>query len=313
MKDIMKKVLITGAGGFAGSALSRYLYRKGYSVIALDRQFSENFEPGAVCIQADLSDTLSLLDIKENYQPEAVIHLAAKVPDASQKDSDPTAGDFIAENLEMSETLFNVFLSPQCPGIFISSGLVYGEQEVSPFVETMNPNPIDDYGLSKWQCEQSLNQLAQSRHSTLTTLRLSVLYGPELKRPMLLNSMVKSLSQGKEFAMTPGEQYRDFLYIEDFCTAMEKVLQQPQKGTFNLSQGNAVTVIEAARTALQIVKEKNPGNPCKLNAGKIPYRTQEVWNYSLDNSKFCSTFSWLPQYSINKGLLALYQGIYNEN
>ena len=146
-----KRVLITGMAGLLGSYFSRYLLEKGYNVIGID-DFSggyvENLPEGVVCSNIDLTDFNAVKIFFVKHKPEYVYHFAAYAAEGLS----PFIRTFNYQaNVIASANLITASINNDVNKfIFTSSNGVYGEDNVPPFKETLEPKPIDPYGIAKY-------------------------------------------------------------------------------------------------------------------------------------------------------------------
>lgn len=298
-----RRVLITGAAGFVGRTLARVLVRRGFSVSGLDlvplraeraadpKAESADFEQFA-CV--DLLDEGALRRAPLAPDFDAVIHLAAVLSGAGRR-------ALFGVNVGGTAAVLDRFVGPGCHFVLFSSGLVYGAQ-VGPCHEAMECAPTDPYAQSKLAAETLSRAHAKSERAALTVLRPSVLYGPGAPARMLLSALMESLRQREPFAMTCGEQLRDFLHVEDAASAVAAVLAGCEQGTWNLAYGESMTVRQAAELGAAIA-----GRPDLLRLGALPYRVGEVFDYRLDTGAVRRALRWRPEIPLRKGLEALWK------
>jgi nucleoside-diphosphate-sugar epimerase len=293
-----RRVLITGAAGFVGRTLGRRLSLAGFSVSGLDLTLPSNgateplgFVRFAPC---DLLDDQALQHLPFEHDFDAVVHLAAVLPARVPR------GTLFAANVGCTSAVLERFVRPSCQLVLFSTGLVYGAQP-GPFHEGLECMPTEPYGQSKLAAEALARAHCRAKGSPLCVLRPSVLYGPGAPTGMLLSSMLETLRKGEPFAMTPGEQLRDFLHVEDVASAVLAILEQRAEGTWNLSSGASCTVRQAAELGATIAK-----HPELLRIGALPYRQNEVFDYRLDPRELERAVGWLPQIPLSAGLEALW-------
>lgn len=170
------KILVTGASGFIGGAVSRDL-AKHHHVIGTYRQ--NRFQGSALYVpeSVDLSDFESISGVCKRHKPDIVIHCAALAHQkigAIDRDTYFHINSHATENLARASILSN----PDVFFIFLSSISVYGERNLTlPVSENHHVNPTSDYGLSKLDAEKRLIKLVEKgdlRH--LIVLRPAPVY-----------------------------------------------------------------------------------------------------------------------------------------
>jgi len=290
-----RTVLITGAAGFVGRALARVLAAEGWRVTGLDRSGPSGQVPFAEFWQGDLLDAAALARLSQGRSHAAVVHLAGLRPGASRQ------GELLAVNVGGTSAALEQLARPGCHFVFFSTGLVYGDRP-GPFVESMRASPTDDYAKSKLAAETLVSGWGHAHHSPVTVLRPSVLYGPGAPGQMLLQSLLQALRMGQPFAMTAGEQRRDFLHVDDAAAAVASLLRRRSEGVWNLASGESPSVREAAELAAAIA-----GRPELLRVGALPYRPGEVFDYRLDGSALRRALDWKPSVGLAAGLARLWK------
>jgi len=293
------KILITGANGFAARHLIRHLHTfNSVKVFATDihpecslNQLIEQY------IQCDLSDWIACETKLGHHRFDVIIHLAAYL---EKSDSRAVQQRYIAINVSATQSLLDLARKNKSRFIFTSSALVYGNAR-SPFSESDPTEPIDFYAQSKLQAEVAITT-AQRRYSlAFVILRPTILYGPDQPPTMFIPQLVQALKNGEDFEMSPGEQQRDFLYIDDFTAAVSTVVHTPAlQGIYNVGSGTSHLLIDVAKMAQRLVQSAD----C-LKIGALPYRHAEVWHYGVQITKLCTQSDWKPATSLQDGLRAM--------
>jgi nucleoside-diphosphate-sugar epimerase len=188
--------------------------------------------------------------------------------------------------------------------IYLSSGQVYGDIP-APFAETDQPKGSDPYSLVKLAGESLLSKEAAAGGVRLTLLRLPVVYGPSQTGPMMIPSLLEHLRQGKRFAMTPGEQSRDLLYVDDVARGTLLALRGEQEGLYNLGSGIEVAIREVAE---KIAKKLGPAAEALLDIGAIPYRGSEQMRYVFNIDKARRELGFTPSVDLDEGIAATVGG-----
>ena len=295
--NAQRHALVTGAAGFVGQSLAAALHAAQWRVTGLDRVAPGDqsaFDGFVVC---DLRDHAALERARVEPSYDAIVHLAALLP-VNARD-----GELLAVNAGGTSAVLDRVASAGTHVVMFSSGLVYGPQP-APFREDMPCLPSDEYGQSKLAAENIAARWGRATRSPVAILRPSVLYGPRAPSGMLLVSLMRALRQGEPFAMTAGEQVRDFVHVDDAVRAAMCVLEQRAEGTWNLASGESIRVREAAELAARIA-----GSPELLRIGALPYRDTEVFDYRLNASRLRETFAWQPRIELAAGLRQLWEAM----
>jgi nucleoside-diphosphate-sugar epimerase len=295
---VARTVLITGAAGFVGRAVARALADAGCRVIGLDRVLPDptereraGFERFVAC---DLFDAPALADAAKGTAFDAVVHLAGVLPGAPLR-------ELFAVNVGGTSAVLERFAGPDCHLTFFSTGLVYGSQP-GPFREDMDCRPTDPYAQSKLAAETLVRAYGRASGARVAVLRPSVLYGRGAPAGMLLVSLLRALASGEPFAMTAGEQLRDFLHVEDAARAVALLVEHRAEGTWNLASGQSVHVRQAAELGAAIASR-----PELLRVGVLPYRDGEVFDYRLDGSALQRAIDFRPRLDLDAGLRKMWE------
>lgn len=265
------KILITGAGGFAGTHLSRWFRNAGHEVIGLTR---------ATC---DLRDLPALTATLRQMDPQYIIHLASKTA--------PARG--LADTAEQIEanilTTANLCLAaPSSVKLLALFGSIeeYGENE-PPFSEGLPPSVISIYGWSKISARALADYICKQRSIPWTWIRPSLFFGVGLPETRFFGHVLGRCLRNETAMLTPCEQTRDFYYIEDLGGALECVLNHSAKAqgrTWNICSGLPRQLKEVA-----MLIQQTAGRGA-LDFGAIPYRPNEVMNFYADPSAFLLQF-----------------------
>ena len=302
-------ILVTGAAGYIGSVLTEELVREGNSVVALDnlqQGHREAVTPEAEFIQADLGAQALLGQVFQNYQIEAVMHLAADSI-ISQSMTDPAK--FFKNNVINSINLLDTMREYKVDKfIFSSSAAVYGEPENIPIRETEPERPVNPYGESKLILEKMLHWYGQAYRLKSVSLRYfnaagaSSRFGedhnPETHLiPNVLKVALGHYKQinvfGADYPTKDGSCIRDYVHVLDIARAHILSLQCLEKGEgnkiYNLGNGDGYSVIEVIEIARKVTGVKIPEVICPTRQGD-----PSVLVASSELAK--SELGWKPEY-----------------
>lgn len=291
-----KRVLVTGAAGFVGRHLVRTLHAAGAELALLLRQPWPEFE-GLPLFIGDLRRREFVAEAVQASRPEIVFHLAAS------RVRSLTAAAFaeaIDINLIGSLHLLEALEQSACASRIVMLGTAeeYGRGQV-PFSEDVRESPVSAYSLSKLGTTHLAQMMAHTLGLPTTVLRPSVAYGPEQREDMFLPALIRALLRGEHFAMTAGEQTRDFIYIDDLIQALGQAgLAKTTAGEIiNIGGGSAIRI-----TDLVDHVERLTGAPGLAIRGAVPYRPGEAMNYQLDIAKADLLLEWQPRTTLELGL-----------
>ena len=291
------KVLVTGATGFIGSHLVRYLLGKGCEVYVIYRQESNLWRIADLVSQVHLI-SCDLLNIgNENTLPQIkfdmCIHAAwYAVP-----------GKYLAaqENMIFLNATLALAIKLQELGcehlIGIGSCFEY-DTSLGYLSETSLTKPQHLYSASKLATQLVLEQWAKMAGIKFTWIRLFYQYGAFEDQRRLVPAVINSLLQQQPVQLTLGEQVRDFLHIEDVAAAIYAIAQAELVGIVNVGSGKPITVREIAETIGKIL-----GNSKLLDFGAIPYSSSDPKFICANNYRLRQETNWTPQYTLETGLI----------
>lgn len=298
----MEKIaLVTGASGYIGTRLVRELLARGYRIIAFDMRFSasftEEFGSSVKYVEGDILDEDMLFNIFESEAVGYIYHMAG-LKNRTNK---------VEEFSLLNKVNYGGTLS------VMSAALKYGKikhivlmgtteeygSAIAPFTEETQERPNSAYGLSKLSATKLARLFYTQYKVPVTVLRPSITYGPGQGVEMFLSAMIDTLAKGQHFKMSPGEQVRDFLYIDDLVEAIIACCEEPKlEGEIvNVASGVSLQLKQVAEHVARMLDKED-----LLEIGAIPYRGFEIMNYSINIEKILKLSSWRPITSFEDGL-----------
>lgn len=290
-----KRVLVTGGEGYLGRYLTNKLINLGAEVYSIDiKETSQNDK--VKYFKVSLNNEKELFKIIKDVNPELIYHLAASLERTRDFSK---ANTIYSINLNGTVNLLNALKSINYRNfVFISTSEVYGGQEIqSSISEGSKFIPTSPYSLSKYFSELTLQTFSKINQKHFTILRVFNFFGPQMPQSFFIPQLITKLENNQDFDMTKGEQSRDYTYIDDITDAL--ILASSQKAydeIFNVCSGTGISIKDIALRFKKIINSKS-----KINFGAIPYRENEVWNMTGDNSKINQFLGWKPKLTIFDG------------
>ena len=304
-------ILVTGANGFVGRELCAELARRDYKVCGSVRHFSH--ASGLSCEIAVTGDIGPSVDwAKALRTVDSVVHLAARVHLLRETASDPLSV------FRMTNTGGATNLAKQAARagvsrfVYISSIKVNGEQTLpnQPFTEQDVPAPLDPYGISKYEAEEELRNLAQQTGMEVVIIRPPLVYGPGVRANFL--NMMSWLHKGVPLPFGAINNCRSLIALDNLVDLIITCLEHPAAANqvFLASDGRDLSTTELLR---QMAKALNM--PVRLlpiphkflevgfkMVGKVDLAQRLCGSLQVDITKACIMLGWKPLISVDEGL-----------
>ena len=279
-----RMILLTGATGFLGSHLLRKCLTEDLNVIILARETSDfsRIKDHLNAIRVLYVGNCDYRGIFKELKIDAVVHCATNY------------GRKIESPLSILET--NLMLPLKLLQIGLSNGL-----KCFINTDTILDKRINYYSLSKSQFKDWLR--VYSDRLTCVNVALEHFYGPgdddSKFATWIIQSMIRKVPR---IDLTLGYQKRDFIYIDDVCSAFMDILKNSllKNGGFQSYEVGAGEPI-SIRDFIGIIKKTTKNTQTELNFGAVPYRENEVMEYKTDISCLRS-LGWYPKVSLIEGL-----------
>jgi dTDP-glucose 4,6-dehydratase len=288
MSSAARRLLVTGGAGFIGANFVHY-WRRAHPrdlIVVLDaltyagnRANLQGIESHEQCIfvHADIRDQKLVEDELRRHALDTVVHFAAE----SHVDRSIAGPDaFIDTNVVGTHALLKacrrVWLErgPPLPHRFhhISTDEVYGSLHTGEpaFSETTPYAPNSPYAASKAASDHLVRAYAHTYGLSTTTTNCSNNYGPYQFPEKLIPLMIVNMLEGKPLPVYgDGLNVRDWLYVEDHCAGIERVLHAGRAGqTYNIGAGSELTNLELVRRLCSVADELFAQDPSL--AGRFP-------------------------------------------
>lgn len=323
----MSRILITGGAGFIGSNLVRRMVREGHEVLNLDKlTYAGNLnslsdlggERNYRFTQADIVNANAVSTAIESFQPTAIMHLAAESHVDRSIDG---PREFINTNVGGTLNLLMASLAywrnlPEATRssfrfLHVSTDEVYGTLGATGlFTEETRYDPHSPYSASK----AASDHLVRAWHDTyglpVLITNCSNNYGPFQFPEKLIPVVILKCLRGEPIPVYGrGENVRDWLYVEDHCEALDRVLQQGQSGrTYNVGGNNEWQNIKLVQLLCSLMDELSPQTkPAGTTAGHaslitfVTDRPGHDLRYAIDSSRLKTELGWVPKQDHQSG------------
>lgn len=305
------KILVTGAAGFIGGNFVHYMLKTHltYRIIGLDLlTYAGNMEtlkdaldnPKFVFYKADIADAVEIHRIFDKERPDIVVNFAAE-SHVDRSITDP--GLFLRTNILGTQVLMDASRKYEVKRYHqVSTDEVYGDLPLDRpdlfFTEETPIHTSSPYSASK----AASDLLVQAYHRTfglpMTISRCSNNYGPyhfpEKLIPLIIS---RALADEKLPVYGTGENVRDWLYVEDHCSAIDLIIHNGRNGeVYNVGGHNERTNLEVVKT---ILKELGKSEELITYVGD---RLGHDMRYAIDPTKMMEELGWEPTIKFDEGI-----------
>jgi nucleoside-diphosphate-sugar epimerase len=280
----MKRVLVTGGGGFIGWNCLPRLVARGYEVHAVSTGLHAS--PGVAWHAANLLQGREAVELVAKVRPTHLLHLAWVVTPGALWTS-PLNWPWV----DASVTLLRAFGEHGGQRAVFSGTCAEYDPDAALCHERRTPvAPTTVYGASKAALSVAVPAFA-AQHGVSSTAwgRLFYLFGPREHPERIVPSAVRSLRHGRPFACTSGTQVRDFLYVEDAADALVTLLDSAVTGAVNIASGTPMPL----RTLLSNVGQEL-GREHLLQFGALTPAAPEPPVLSADVTRLRREVGWSP-------------------
>jgi dTDP-glucose 4,6-dehydratase len=321
-----RPILVTGGAGFIGSNfVLHWMRRAGARVINLDKlTYAGNLrnlesiaaDPGHIFVKGDIGDRALVDALLAEHRPCAILHFAAE----SHVDRSILGPeDFIQTNLHGTFVLLEAArafwskMEAQDKADFrflhVSTDEVYGTlaPEDPAFTEKTAYAPNSPYAASKAGSDHLVRAWVHTYGFPAIITNCSNNYGPYQFPEKLLPLMITHAVHGKSLPVYgDGRQVRDWLYVEDHCRALVRVLETGLPGeTYNIGGNNQQANIDVVHMLCDLLDEMLPASPHRPHSDLIRMvqdRPGHDRRYAIDAAKIARDLAWKPQESFASGL-----------
>jgi dTDP-glucose 4,6-dehydratase len=255
-------------------------------------------------VRGDLAD--SAFTRKALRGVDRVVNFAAQTHvDRSISNADP----FLESNVRGAYNLFQSALKNKVDRIIhISTDEVYGSTDSGSFDENSPLNPSSPYSATKASADLMARAWKATFNLPVITLRCTNNFGPRQHPEKFIPKAIIRAMNGKSIPLYGGgQQIRDWIYVNDFCEAIEQSIEKGTPGEiYNISAGNEFANREVASRLLKQLSDTS------VKMTDVEDRPGHDFRYSLNSEKARRTFNWKPSHSFEEGL-ALTVKWYREN
>lgn len=281
------KILITGGSGFIGQHLKKAMEGV-HEILCPTEQ------------KMDLRSRAAVFDYIKEYQPEIVIHLAAKTEVALSFDDFEDFGrvNYLGTVL-LAEA--NRLYNPNLKQFIMASTMeTYGHQRSeSAFTETTPQYPMAPYAVAKLACEKYLAYMQYAYKFPFTIFRQTNAYGRTNTDFFVMERIITQMLAGKTVKLGARSPLRNFLFIDDLVELYMCALNKPEAigQTFVTGPDNAISIDELVKVCASVLRWHGD-----VVWNTQPNRPGEIYYLNSNPAKAKKLLGWQPEIGLRTGI-----------
>ena len=308
----MKKVIVTGGAGFIGSNLVKYLLKKKYFVINIDKlSYSANpynlknlyKNKNYTFFKVDLNNKKKIVKILKKYKPEGIFNLAAETHVDRSIDKPK---NFIFSNILGTYNLLEAILSykKKIKLIQVSTDEVYGDLIKGRSDEKFPYNPSSPYSSSKASADHLIKAYVRTYKIQAIVTNCCNNYGPNQFPEKLIPKLIFNIINNRALTMyAKGRNSREWMHVQDHCEALLLVYLKGKVGeSYNIGSSMNLKNIDIAKKLIKIAKDRTLKINKKVKIKFVKDRPGHDFRYALNNKKILNELGWKSKIPFHSGL-----------
>jgi len=308
----MKRVLVTGGAGFIGSNLVRYLLKKKYFVINVDKlSYSANpynlknlkKNKNYVFFKVDLNNKKKVTKILKKYKPQGIFNLAAETH-VDRSIDDPK--NFIYSNILGTYSLLEAILNynKKIKIVHVSTDEVYGDVIRGRSNENFPYNPSSPYSSSKASADHLIKAYIRTYKINAVISNCCNNYGPHQFPEKLIPKLIYNIINNKPLPIyARGKNSREWMHVQDHCEALLLIYLKGKIGeSYNIGSGKNLMNKDIAKKLIEIAKDKFKKIGKQVKIKFVKDRPGHDFRYALNNRKIFKKLGWKTKIPLNIGL-----------
>lgn len=307
--------IITGVAGFIGSNLAETILKKGDSIIGVDQindYYSINQKKDNIASLRQyeafkfIQDDIQNLDWSELLKGvDVVYHQAAQA--GVRASWGESFRHYTERNINATQIILEA--AKETPSlkrlVYASTSSVYGNAETMPTSETVPPQPVSPYGITKLAAERMCWLYHQNFNVPVTALRYFTVYGPRQRPDMAFHKFFKAAIKDEAISIYgDGQQTRDFTFISDAVEANLAAATVPEAvgEIFNIGGGSRAVLMDVLATMEEVIGKS-------IKKEFVAKARGDARHTSADISKARKILGYNPQVSLKEGLTQEWQWV----
>ena len=310
----MQKIIVTGGLGFIGSNLIKQLLKQNFYVLNIDKvSYASNFyntkdyssNKNYKFFKLDIQNKYKIEKILSKFKPIGIFNLAAETHVDRSIDNPK---NFINSNILGVFSWLEAFRSyykknKKIKLIHISTDEVYGDVLSGRSKENDAYTPSSPYSASKAASDHLVYSYVRTYKIPAIITNCSNNYGPRQHVEKLIPKIIYNILNNKPLPIYgKGKNSREWIYVEDHCSALIKIFKKGKIGNFyNIGSNNNQNNISIVKKLINISKKQiKLGNNIKITF--IPDRPGHDFRYAINSNKIKKQIGWKPKTNLKEGL-----------
>ena len=316
-KQYMKKIIVSGGYGFIGSNLIKYLLKKKYFIINIDKlSYSANKynlkdikKKNYIFYKGDVGNRNLISKVLLKYKPNFFFNLAAETHVDRSIDSPK---EFIENNII---SLFNLLESireyikntkKKIKLIHVSTDEVYGDLDSTKkrADEKFPYKPSSPYAASKASSDHLVKSFVRTYNLPAIISNCSNNYGPNQFPEKLIPKIIFNIINNKPIPIYgKGLNSREWIYVEDHCKALELLARKGVVGqNYNIGSNVDLSNIDLTKLIISTAIKKLKQNKRKIKIIFVKDRPGHDFRYALNSNKIRNKLKWRPSVNLKDGI-----------
>ena len=313
----MKKFVVTGGSGFIGSNLVKFLLRKNYFVINVDKlSYSANSynlkrifkNKNYRFFKQDINNQAQIYKILNRYKPNGIFNLAAETHVDRSIDN---PRNFIKSNIlgvyNLLETLkkYSRKNKKKIRLVHVSTDEVYGDIEIGKkSKETSSYNPSSPYSATKASADLLIKSFVRTYKLPIIISNCCNNYGPNQFPEKLIPKLIYNIINNKPLPIYgKGKNSREWIHVIDCCEALLKIFFNGKIGeSYNVGSNQNINNVSLTKKLLKIAKNKSLKINKKVKIIFVKDRPGHDFRYALNSNKILKKLRWKTKISLHDGL-----------
>ena len=307
----MKKIVVTGGSGFIGSNLVKYLIKRKYFVINIDKlSYSANSynvkelkkNKNYIFFKANLNNKKVITKILNRYKPIGLFNLAAETHvDRSIDNPLPFINSNILGTYNLLEAIRKYFKNKKnFKMIHVSTDEVYGDvlKSNKRSSEHDRYNPSSPYSASKASADHLVSSYVRTFKLPIAISNCFNNYGPNQDPEKLIPKTIILANQNQKIPIYgTGKNIRDWIFVDDHCNAVSLALFKGKTGnSYNVSANNEIDNVTIVKKILNLMDKSED------LIEFVEDRPGHDFRYSMNSQKISDELGWKLESSFEKGL-----------